>query len=287
MSDKQTNWLLGCGIGCAVVVVLSLGIALLGVRFVRQTTSGFEAAVETRKELEQRHGKADSFVPAADGSVAPERMAAFLAVREASAPARERLAEAWANIPLSPAAARELESQGFAEKMKSVFEITRSGIGLGAEMGELYEARNRAMAEAGIGFGEYTYIYALAYYSWLGHSPAEGPESAGGEDEAAFGPRMGNVFIARIRGDLLQILRNQMASLPDGADEQWRATLAGEIEAVEGDSRRLPWQDGLPPQVAASFEPYRDALEASYSPVTNAFELGRNRKRGRMSFTAD
>ncbi len=287
MADKQTNWLLGCGIGCAVVVVIAVGLGLLGARFVGQTTAGFEAAVETRKDLEQRHGKAESFVPAPDGTVAPERMAAFGAVREASAPAREGLAEAWANIPLSPAAARELESQGFAEKMRSVFEITRSGIGLGAEMGQLYEARNQAMVEAGIGLGEYTYIYALAYYAWLGHSPGEGPESAGGEDEAAFGPRMGNVSIARIRGDLEQMLRNQLASLPDGGDEGWRETLSGEIAAMEADAGRLPWQDGLPAAIAASFEPYRDSLEASYNPVTNAFELGRNRKRGSMSFTAD
>ncbi len=286
MSEKKTNWLLGCGIGCAVLVILSIGLGLLGARFVRRTTAGFEAAIETRQDLEQRFGEARSFVPAPDGSVAPERMTAFLAVREASAPAREQLAAAWANIPLSPSAARELESQGFVEKMKSVVEITRSGIGLGAEMGKLYEARNRAMADAGIGLGEYTYVYALAYYAWLGHSPAEGPESAGGEDEAEFGPRMGNSSIGRIRGDLLQMLRNQLESLPEGEDETWRETLAAEIQAVEGDSRRLPWQDGLPPQIAASFEPYREALEASYSPVTNAFELGRNRKRG-MSFTAD
>ncbi len=142
------------------------------------------------------------------------------------------------------------------------------------------------MGGAGVGLGECTDICGLAYYAWLGHSPAEGPESAGGEDEAEFGPRMGNASSGRIRGDLLQMLRNQLAALPDDADEAWRETLAGEIEAVEADSRRLPWQDGLPAQVAASFEPYRDALETSYSPVTNAFELGRNRKRG-LSFTAD
>ena len=285
-SGRQNPWLVGCGGSCLVIVLVFVGLGFLGARFVRRTTAGFDTAVETRKDLEQRFGAAGSYVPAPDGAVEPARMEAFLAVRDATAGARERLSAAWAKIPLSPAAARELESQGFMEKMRSTFKITRAGLGLGAEMGALFAARNQAMADAGMGFGEYTYIYTLAYYSWLGHSPEEGPETAGGDGEAAFGPRMGNVFFGRVRGDLLQMLRNQLAGVP--ADEaDWRQTLSAEIAAMEADSRRLPWQDALPAAVTASFEPYRDRLEATYSPATNAFELGRNKKRGRFSVTAD
>ena len=144
------------------------------------------------------------------------------------------------------------------------------------------------MADAGIGFGEYTYVYALAYYAWLGHSPSDGPETAIAEEEAEFGPRMGNAFIGRVRGDLLQMLRNQRDSLV-GVEvaDGWLEALDGEIAALEADARRMPWQDGLPEAIAASFEPYRERLEASYNSVTNAFELGRNRKRGRFSVTAD
>lgn len=270
--------------------MIAVGFGWLAARFVHRTTAGFNQAVEVRGTLEERFGPADSFVPPADGAVPPQRMEAFLAVREATAQARERLADTWSDIPLSPAAARELESQRLPRKLRSVFEIARSGVGLGAEMGQLYAARNEALLASGMGLGEYTYIYALAFYSWLGHSPSDGPENAARGDSAndvAFGPRMGNMFMERIRRELLQMLRHQLASLPEGADEPWRRTLAEEIAAMEAKPRRLPWQGGLPPAIAESFEPYRERLEASYDPVTNAFDLGRNRRRGRFSIDAE
>ncbi len=284
MAEKQNAqlnaWILGCGLGCGLILFIAVGLGLLGARLTRQTTRGFETAIETRKGLEERFGPTDAYVPPA-GGLAPDRMEAFLAVREDTAPARDDLAAAWAKLPLSEEAAKELESQDFGDKMRSVFEITRSGIGLGAEMGELYEARNQALADAGIGLGEYTYIYVLAYYSWLGHSPTDGPDSGTGGGET----RMGDTFFGRVRKDLLQMLRNGLDAAEAG--DGWRQTLEQEIAALEADRRRLPWQDGLPEQVAASFEPFRQRLEASYNPATNAFELGRSRKRGRFSITAD
>ena len=32
-----------------------------------------------------------------------------------------------------------------------------------------------ALLEVGMGPGEYMYVYSVAYYSWLGKSPADGP----------------------------------------------------------------------------------------------------------------
>ena len=70
-------------------------------------------------------------------------------------------------------------------------------------------------------------------------------------------------------------------------DAAAREALANEIAAMEDDRRRLPWQDGLPATLAASLEPHRERLEATYDPVANAFELGRNRRRGRLTVTAE
>jgi hypothetical protein len=53
----------------------------------------------------------------------------------------------------------------------------------------------------------------------------------------------------------------------------WRQTLATEIRALERDPYRLPWQNGLPPTLAESLEPYRSRLEASYSALANHLEL--------------
>jgi hypothetical protein len=59
-----------------------------------------------------------------------------------------------------------------------------------------------------------------------------------------------------------------------------RDQLVTEIEKLEADSERLPWQDGLPPAVAASLAPFRDRLDAGFCRETAGLELNQNRQRG-------
>jgi len=66
-----------------------------------------------------------------------------------------------------------------------------------------------------------------------------------------------------------------------------REALAQEIGVLESDRSRVPWQDGLPTAVRASFEPYRHRLDELYAPMVNPFELARNRRSGKWSFTAE
>jgi hypothetical protein len=73
------------------------------------------------------------------------------------------------------------------------------------------------------------------------------------------------------------MLQNQFARLT-GIDvspirDPWRETLAAEIEAMEADRIRLPWQDGLPDVLEASLKPFRGRIETSYSKVLNALEM--------------
>ena len=76
------------------------------------------------------------------------------------------------------------------------------------------------------------------------------------------------------------MLRNQLGAVErsEGARRSaWRDTLATEVEALEGHTRRLPWENGLPPAIAASFSPYRDRLEASWNESSNVFALASSR----------
>ena len=88
----------------------------------------------------------------------------------------------------------------------------------------------------------------------------------------------------RIRRDLIAMLNNQLAALPpeaaDPALESWRQELAAEIAALDEDPQRGIWPDGLPAAIQVSLEPYRERLEASYSPILNVLELSRNRRQG-------
>ena len=277
------NWLIGCGVGCGIVLLVFIALGVGGVFFLSETVSGFEEAVKAGATLEERFGHVEEFRPAADGFIPQSRMQAFLAVRDSTMPQRDRVAEAFNGLPMSDAKARELEDQPFSEKLGSIFRITSSAMGLGARIGDFFAARNQAMLEEEMGFGEYSYIYVLAYHSWLQHPPKDGP-GEGSRRQMEF--EMGNRDVQR---KLLQMLRNQLDGLAKSSQgaAELRQALQDEIEAMKADSRRLPWQDGLPASLQNSLEPFRERLEATYNPVTNAFELSRNRKKGSWSFTTE
>ncbi len=155
--------LIGCGIGCGVVVLGMVVLFLFAAAFVRDTTEGFKGAIETREVLDATFGEPGEFVPQPDGSVPPDRMEAFLFVRNATQPPRESIIAVFGQMPMSESEARELEDKPTMEKIGSIFKLTSSAFGLGREIGELMEERNKALIEAEIGMGEYSYIYTMAY----------------------------------------------------------------------------------------------------------------------------
>lgn len=284
MAGAGKKWAIGCGIGCIAILLVLVALGVAGGMFVRNTMRGFADAVEARSALEERFGGVAEFTPRPDGVIPPERIEAFLAVRASTAGARRALAEKFSGIPMSESEARELDAKPVGEKARSILGIIGSAVGIGAEMGHFFDARNRALLEHEMGLGEYTYLYSLCYYVFLRHSPDDGPASERDTD--------GRVHIGeastsrRIHAALLSMLRNQMRELPSDAPEL-RAALAREVEAMKGDRDRYPWMDGLPPATAASLEPFRDRLDTSYDPASNPFELAINKKQGRLGFTAE
>jgi len=285
-SNTAKNWLIGCGAGCLLVVLGIVAIFAAGVMFVRDTASGFQTAVEIRAEMEQRFGTTGEFTPWSGGEIPADRIETFLTVREGTQAERQDLADNFAAIPMSETEARELDSKPSGEKALSIFKILGSALGLGGEMGEFFAARNDALLTQEMGLGEYTYLYVVIYYGWLGHDPDEGPQTGRDEDdrvEVRLGQMQTN---SRALDDLLSMMRNQLEQDSSGAAEEWLELLRAEVEAMEHDSGRYPWQDGLPPSIAASLEPHRQRLAASYDPISNAFELVITHKEG-LSITAD
>ncbi|MCJ7582590.1 MAG: hypothetical protein MUP98_18910, partial [Candidatus Aminicenantes bacterium] len=84
----------------------------------------------------------------------------------------------------------------------------------------------------------------------------------------------------KINQMILLMLKNQVAQLDSpssgpGVDE-WRGAFLAEIQALEADSRRIPWSGSLPFVIEASFRPFLIRLENTYSPLTNILELAQN-----------
>lgn len=285
-SSVGQKWLIGCGAGCLLVALVFIAIVTGGVMFVRDTVSGFEAAVETRGELEKKFGTTGEFTPWPGGEIPADRIETFLAVRQGTELERQDIAANFAAIPMSETEAKELESKPSGEKALSIFKIIGSAMGLGGEMGDFFMARNASLLNQEMGMGEYSYLYVVIYYSWLGHDRDEGPATGRDENDhvdVQFGqPRTDS----RARDDLLSMLRNQLRQDESVASDEWIALLTAEIEAMGRNSRRYPWQDGVPPSIAESLEPHRERLESSYDPISNMFELVITEKEG-WSVTAE
>lgn len=282
-SNTTKKWLVGCGIGCAVIILILIILGVGGYMFFKNLVGSFEEQEELMIMLTERYGEIRDFCPEPDGAIGSSQIEAFLSVRDAFAPFREKL-----EISMQGLQDRAGKSEVEVKKPKNIFEMVKLGFGLVPQIAEFLKFRNESLLDAEMGMGEYYYIYTIAYFSWLGKLPEDGPdfEVTGEEDR---GVRLGEMDIEEIREErrdsmlrrlhrtLLPMLQNQnkklMARGSSDTQSEWRELLKAEIQAMEEDRFRLPWEDGLPDVIRASLDPYRDRFEQSYNVMTNPFEL--------------
>lgn len=266
MSETSGQWFKGCAFGCGGLVVLIV-LSLIGMSVSMRTA--FNDAHSDRKILEEQFGDHDVFTPAVDGAVPADRVSAFLAVRNALAGIHADVE----GVDHEMGDFEKLTDDGepeLGEALPAVFRLTKSMMGLPWIFGEIERTRNRALVEAGMGLGEYTYVYVTAY-----HEEMMSPDSRS------------NLFSAsaansRVRGTLRGMIERQLeaARVALGEDDESVVALAAEFERLEADDRRIPWQDGLPVQIAASFTADRDHLDAAYSAAAAEFDLLNSTIRG-------
>lgn len=267
MNTRTKQWLTGCGIGCGVFVLIAV-VAGVGGSFVLM--GKFKDAIAAREILEEVHGSQADYIPSADGVIDTQRIEAFLEVRSAAmevCPEFEQMTRQFSRMDnlSEDASHREI----FGEVMSLSKEVFR----MMPRLGGFFRARNMSLLEVDMGLGEYTYIYTLAYHDQL----------LDGCDDAVFGsPDLGQ----RIHAALRQMMENQLGAMNDrlAVDDAglvaWRDTLRREVEHLRDDPERLPWQDGLPPRIAAAIEPFQRRLDAVYCAATMGLEFTRNRQRG-------
>lgn len=281
-SNTTKKWLVGCGIGCAAIILILILLGVGGYVFFKNLIGEFKDQEELMATLTERYGEIADFCPEPDGSIGSDRIEAFLAVRDAFSPYQEKLESSMMELQN-----RVGKSEVEVKKPKNVLEMIKLGFGLVPQVAEFMKFRNQALLDAEMGMGEYTYIYAIAYFSWLGKLPEDGPDFEVMEEGG--GSRLNEMDVKEIREErrdsmrrrlhrmLLPMLQNQREKLAaGGASEtasEWQNNLDAEIQAMNADRFRLPWEDGLPEVIKASLDPYRDRLEQSYNAMTNPFEL--------------
>ena len=287
-SGSKSKWLVGVGIGCGAIIVIIVLLFIGGYFFVKNMTRGFKESESKMNELAVKYGRIEEFCPDPSGAIGPDRLEAFLKAREAVAPNRQRLETSFEQLT----------------KDRRSFAAIRRGLGVVPQVADYLRARNQALLDAGMGMGEYFFIYVIAYESWLKKPMEDGPafrfsESGGLQtnwDRENTQEMQKDYALRRIHRTVLPMLKNQLAKPATeneapgaaagstgrgggkGALSKWQEALAAEVKAMEADPHRLPWQDGLPEVLESSLKPFRDRLEASYSRMTNIFEISYERK---------
>ncbi len=272
MSNTTTKVLAGCGVGCLLFTVALAGLGWMGYRWAKTAAEVVEAAELAERELEAKYGLVREFTPPADGRIPTDRMDVFLSVRESLKPQRVDLAEAVA--ALAPTDGEGGTVGGLR--------AAKAGINMAPRTLEFARARNEVLLEAGMGPGEYAWIYWLTYHAWLGHPVGESllhdimevRSESHGSVQMHFDGMDAERVTRRFRRDVVSMLRNLDEALTEeSAGTELAELVAAELAAIETDPERFPWEDGLPETFAVGLEPYRDRLEETYSPATNPFEL--------------
>lgn len=258
---KRSGW--GREIAILAVVALVVTAAILIGRPIWK-------AKQIEQTLNDRYGEAVTFVPEPDGSIPPERVEAFLGVREQVVeycPALQEKIGFFIRLDT-------LEQDENTPKALAAWEgirVFKKSIGFGPAFLRFMRIRNRALLKEEMGLGEYFYIYVLAYMEQLRH--LENTILAEVED-AHVGPRA--------RTELIQILENQLELLVSGdvqpASADLAADLRDQIARLSDGRQTLPWEDGLPPALTASFEPYADQLARLYCDGIAKIELSQKNK---------
>ncbi len=285
-SSSTKKWLIGCGIGCGAIALIVIILVMSGFFFIRNIVQDFRSSDELMDTLVETFGEIEEYSPSPNGAIEPQRLEAFLAVREVMTPVREELEQSLRIL-------QESDDEGLGEKeRRSVFKKIKTGFGLISQIADFHRARIQALLDAGMGMGEYYYLYTVSYYSWLGKPILDGHDfQIRGDDEGFRFNDWDTEESDEIRKDMslrwlhriiLPMLHNQHEKLTAGdvpeAQRQWQRALEAEMEAMESNRYRLVWQDGLPEVIRKSLEPFRQRLEDSYSPLTNGIEIALERR---------
>jgi len=256
--------------------VIGLVVAV-GVAWMRPAIEEVRGAEAAADRLETALGTIDDWTPDVADPLPPERLDVFLAVRSATSPEVAALEAVLADTP--PDALTD-ENTSAKAKVGAVLRMLRRMIG---SVAAYLAARDEALLDAGMGPGEYGWIYVLAYHSWLDAPVDAGPvvtkpvgrhvsprtgERLFGEDHDRYSPSRVRRAVRRLcvppfRRMVEAARRTGDPRLPD---------LEAELARLESRPDAVPWENGLPPELEAVLAARGTELEGSWRPAVHPFE---------------
>jgi hypothetical protein len=283
MADKTTRWIIGCGSGCGVLVLIAVIIGVGATLKLRSLFEDIEGAKQSWTILVESQGDVADWTPPTDGHIPLDRLHVFLAARERMIAAQSEARPALENFPPD-----EFNEQ--AQSWRTLWKSMGAMGDLVPPLARYVEARHHILAELNMGPGEYGWIYTVAYHAWLGHDPGDGPtvvkdghpdfgEPVFDAEQGSFGSQS---TLIRQREMMMTLLGNWLRAVradPDfGSESSMYRELTAEVLRLDADPGSMLWPEGIPAPVAKSLEPLRNQFLQTYIPHFNPFEypLGNN-----------
>jgi hypothetical protein len=251
---RHPGWLKISGIGCAAVLgfVVSAVAAILAVTF-----RGYQREAATLGDIDARFGAHDSYRLPSDGAVPADRLARFIAVRRALMPRCAEITE-WTGAFRGVEAAAGSDATDVVKLFRQVGGTITRVPRLGIVFGAYLDDRNQALLDQGMGIGEYSWIYVVSYLAFLRQPPMRllaGSNQAKVLDDRVY-PETANVIARYI----------EATGLSGGP---W----VEELARLRANRARVPFADGLPPELVRALEPSRAALAAAACPAATELDL--------------
>ncbi len=266
----------GCAVGCGVVLLMVFVIIGSVSFFVRDMSLDYKAVKKSEEALIAAHDGIAGYSPPFGGIPSAERLQSFVDVRRDQAEWRLNVAMAFDEFMVKKEAN---QSGGF----KHFLNLLRSTTRMAPSLASFWSSRNAALKEHEMGPGEYTYIYCLAYFTYLGYDPGDGAQ----DSELDFGKSSRSGIQIDTDGESTEVERREAACrrvhdlmLPmlqavdrTGSSEDWLNELDLELAVLEESPLRYPWRDGAPRMLSDAFRPVHLELEQQYNVAVNPVEL--------------
>ncbi len=274
MASTGKKWLIGCGAGCAVSVLLMIIITVgTGIMMTRP----FSKAVDAQNELSAAFGEREEYIPLCDG-VNADRLEAFLQVRDVMMQECAGFEDVQSKFKAMDDLDNSEEEPSKGDIVKGVGNIMGAVFSIGGKIGDLTLVRNEALLDNGMSLGEYNWLYILIYYSWLDYSPNTGIDND--DDQGLTGTQKDLILV---------FMENHAADCEAKGEissaELWRNE-ASRMQRV-GDGG-VPFKGlHLPLYITRVLQPYEQDLTSRYCAAMSEFELGSIKKEGFIGFRSE
>jgi hypothetical protein len=254
------KFLIGCAVVIASFVLLGISSSLGLFFWVKSQMPDMKQVEDARKDLIARYGRRDEFVP--EVTLRPERIELFLAVRESLLASRAEIGQrAQSFVEHTKGREAEAERNGVMGRIVHGVRTARGGFQLFREGAAYVGLRAGKLQTAGMGEGEYSWLYGLMSFAWLQWDPRATFGDAWFDDRDI--GALPDDLQAEYRRLFMRQLRNQRRELEDKAKRSPAEERMLERVQQALSSSTFPFQNDLPAEWAKVLEPYRARFTAT------------------------